>query len=188
MLLRTHSMLPMPTAPMPVNVPMNALLDWLGAHGIGYDLHEHPLAFTALEAARAEGLDPHAFVKTLAVGRSDGRRALIAIEASDHLDLEAAARLLDTDRIRLLTEFELLDLAPSCDVGALPPIGDLFGVPVFADVALLDVDRITFHAGSHRHAVRLARRDWERSARVRFGRIATMFDPLAAALTEWTWY
>ncbi len=113
MLLRTHSMLPMPTAPMPVNVPMNALLDWLGAHGIAYDLHEHPLAFTALEAAQAEGLDPHVFAKTLAVGRSDGRRALIAIEASDHLDLEAAARLLDTDRIRLLTEFELLDLAPT---------------------------------------------------------------------------
>ena len=117
-MLRTYSMLPMPTAPMPVNVPMNALLDWLGAHGIAYDLHEHPLAFTALEAAQAEGLDPHVFAKTLAVSRSDGRRALIAIEASDHLDLDAAARLLDTDRIRLLTEFELLDLAPTCASGA----------------------------------------------------------------------
>jgi len=187
-MLHTHSMLPLPTAPIPVNVPMDALLDWLGAHGLDYDLHEHPLAFTALEAARAEGLDPHAFAKTLAVGLPDGRRALIAVEASDHLDLEAAARLLSADRIRLLTEIELLDLAPRCDIGALPPIGDLFGVPMYADAALRDVERITFHAGSHRHAVRMARYDWERSARVRYGRIATTFDPLAAALTEWTWY
>jgi Ala-tRNA(Pro) deacylase len=187
-MLHTHSMLPLPTAPIPVNVPMAALLDWLGAHGLDYDLHEHPLAFTALEAARAEGLDPHAFAKTLAVGLPDGRRALIAVEASDHLDLEAAARLLSADRIRLLTEIELLDLAPRCDIGALPPIGDLFGVPMYADAALRDVERITFHAGSHRHAVRMARYDWERSARVRYGHIATTFDPLAAALTEWTWY
>ena len=43
-------------------------------------------------------------------------------------------------------------------------------------------------SGSHRHAVRMARHDWEHTARVRFGRIATTFDPLAAALTEWTWY
>ena len=187
-MLHTYPVLPPPTAPVPVNVPMAALLDWLGAHGLDYDLHEHPLAFTALEAARAEGLDPHAFAKTLAVVLPDGRRVLVAIEASDHLDLEAAAELLESDRIRLLTEIELLDLAPSCDVGALPPIGDLFGVPVYADVALRDAERITFHAGSHRHAVRMARRDWERTARVRFGRIATTFDPLAAALTEWTWY
>jgi Ala-tRNA(Pro) deacylase len=187
-MLHTHSMLPQPTAPVPVNVPLVALLDWLGAHGLDYDLHEHPLAFTALEAARAEGLDPHAFAKTLAIGLPDGRRALIALEASDHLELEPAARLLGTDRIRLLTEVELLDLAPACDIGALPPIGDLFGVPVYADAALLDVERITFHAGSHRHAVRMARRDWERTARVRFGHIATTYDPLAAALTEWTWY
>jgi Ala-tRNA(Pro) deacylase len=187
-MVQTTSMLPVATAHPPVNVPMMALLDWLGAHGLDYDLHEHPRAFTALEAARAEGLDPHAFAKTLAVGRSDGRRALVVLEASDSVDLGAVARLLDTDRVRLLTEAELLDLAPTCDVGALPPIGDLFGVPVYADDALLDVGRITFHAGSHRHAVRMARREWARTARVRFGHIAMRYEPLAAALSEWTWY
>ena len=110
------------------------------------------------------------------------------LEASDKVDLNAVARLLDTDRVRLLTEVELLDLAPACDVGALPPIGDLFGVPFYADAALLDVERITFHAGSHRHAVRMGRRDWERTARVRYGDIALTYNRLAAALSEWSWY
>jgi Ala-tRNA(Pro) deacylase len=187
-MLYAPSLLPLPTTPAPINVPMIALLDWLGAHGLDYDLHEHPLAFTARETARVEGLDPHAFAKTLAVGRSDGRRALVVLEACDNVDLNAVSRLLDTDRVRLLTEVELLDLAPACDVGALPPIGDLFGVPVYADAALLDVERITFHAGSHRHAVRMGRRDWERTARVRYGDIAMTYEPLAAALSEWRWY
>ncbi|HEY8169103.1 MAG: aminoacyl-tRNA deacylase [Candidatus Limnocylindrales bacterium] len=169
-------------------LPMVALLDWLGAHGLAYDLHEHPPAFTALEAAHVEGLDPHAFVKTLAVVRSDGRRALVALEAGDRLDPAAASSLMDGERIRLLTEGELLDLAGRCDIGALPPIGDLFGVPVYADVALRSAERVTFHAGSHRHAVRMLRLDWERCARIRYGHLATSSDLIAGRVTEWSWY
>jgi Ala-tRNA(Pro) deacylase len=179
-------MLTMTRTTAAVNTPLVELLDWLGAHGIAYDLHEHPLSFTALETARVEGLDPHAFAKTLAVAAADGRRALVALDASDHLDLWKLAHLMDTERARLLTEAELLDLAPGCDVGALPPIGDLFGVPVFADFALRDVERMTFHAGSHRHAVRLSRADWERTARVRFADLATPMDE-PVYRSEWDW-
>lgn len=177
---------PSATTTSSVNVPVVELLDWLGAHGIAYDLHEHPLAFTALETARVEGLDPHAFAKTLAVAAADGRRALVALDANDHLDLWKMARMLGTERARLLTEVELLDLAPSCDVGALPPVGDLFGVPVYADRALREVERLTFHAGSHRHAVRLDRAAWEQAARVRFGDLSTPTDA-AAYRSEWDW-
>jgi Ala-tRNA(Pro) deacylase len=161
-------MLAQPPTRAPVNVPLVALLDWLGAHGLDYDLHEHPLAFTALETARAEGLDPHAFAKTLGVATGDGRRALVVVEASDHLDLAKAAGALGAGRVRLLSEIELLELAPACDIGALPAIGDLFGVALYADEALLEVGRLTFHAGSHRHAVRVERAPWARAARVRF--------------------
>lgn len=179
-------MVVMSPAATPVNTPIAELLDWLGAHGIAYDLHEHPLTFTALETARVEGLDPHAFAKTLAVAAADGRRALVALDASDRLDLWKMAHLLGTERARLLTEVELLDLAPRCDVGALPPVGDLFGVPVFADLALREVERLTFHAGSHRHAVRLDRADWERAARVRFADLATPMDE-PGYRSEWDW-
>jgi Ala-tRNA(Pro) deacylase len=179
-------MLALPPTRTPVNVPLVALLDWLGAHGLAYDLHEHPLAFTALETARVEGLDPHAFAKTLAVAASDGRRALVAIEANDHLDLVKTACALGTGRVRLLSEVELLDLAPACDIGALPAVGDLFGVSLYADRALRDVLRLTFHAGSHRHAVRLDRETWARAARVRFADIAVSLDVSPDRL-EWDW-
>ena len=179
-------MLALPPIRAVVNVPLVALLDWLGAHVLAYDLHEHPLAFTALEAARAEGLDPHAFAKTLAVATAEGRRALAIVEASEHLDLDKMAAVLGTHRARLLSEVELLDLAPACDIGALPAIGDLFGVPLFADHALREAERLTFHAGSHRHAVRVEREPWERAARVRFADLtSTAHVPLYAS--EWSW-
>jgi Ala-tRNA(Pro) deacylase len=175
-----------PPTRAPVNIPLVALLDWLGAHGLAYDLHEHPLAFTALETARVEGLDPHAFAKTLAVATANGSRVLVALEASDHLDLVKTAWVLGTPHARLLSEVELLDLAPACDIGALPAVGDLFGVSLYADRALRDVERLTFHAGSHRHAVRLEREPWERAARVRFADLTTSPDePLYRS--EWDW-
>jgi Ala-tRNA(Pro) deacylase len=180
------TMLALPPLRSPVNVPLVALLDWLGAHGLAYDLHEHPLAFTALETARVEGLDPHAFAKTLAVGTPDGTRVLVVIEASHRLDLGKTARALGALQARLLAEVELLDLAPSCDIGALPAVGDLFGVPVYADRALQDVERLTFHAGSHRHAVRLEREPWSRAARVRFADLAASPDE-PAFRAEWDW-
>jgi Ala-tRNA(Pro) deacylase len=170
----------------PVNIPLVALLDWLGAHGLAYDLHEHPLAFTALETARVEGLDPHAFAKTLAVITADDRRILVALKASDHLDLVKTARVLGTSRARLLSEVELLDLAPSCDIGALPAVGDLFGVSLYADHALRDIERLTFHAGSHRHAVRVDRESWARTARARFADLAASSDE-PAYRSEWDW-
>jgi len=170
----------------PVNVPLVALLDWLGAHGLSYDLHEHPLAFTALETARVEGLDPHAFAKTLAVGTPDGTRVLIVLEASHRLDLVKAARVLGSGQARLLAEVELLDLAPACDIGALPAVGDLFGVSLYADLALQEVERLTFHAGSHRHAVRIDRPSWARAARVRFADLAASPDE-PVYRSGWDW-
>ena len=170
-----------------VVMPMVTLLDWLGAHGLDYDLHEHPLAETALETAEAEGIDPQRFVKVLGVARPDGRWILAALEASQHLDLVAAAAAVGCERVRLLTEGELAQVGGACEVGALPPIGDLFGVPIYADERLREHERLTFPAGSHRHAVRLARSDWERAARVRYARLATSSSRRSSFVAEWGW-
>ena len=63
--------------------PHPGLLDWLAGHAVEYELHEHPLTFTARETAEIEGVDPHRFAKTLAVETDDGRRALAVVDAVD---------------------------------------------------------------------------------------------------------
>jgi Ala-tRNA(Pro) deacylase len=152
----------------PASGPHAGLLDWLGSHAVEYELHEHPLTFTARETAEIEGVDPRRFAKTLAVETGDGRRALVVVDAIDHLDLDKAAVALGAERVRLLSEPEMQQMAPDCEVGTIPPIGQLFDVPVLADVAVREDPEITFHAGSHHFTVHVDRPGWERAVDVTY--------------------
>lgn len=152
-----------------VGGPHAGLLDWLARNHVDYELREHPLTFTARETARAEGLNPRTFVKALGVATDDGRRAIVAIDAADHLDLVKARRVIGAGRVQLLHEEELLELWPGCDAGTMPPIGEPVGLKVYADFAIRDDSEITFHAGSHRYTVRVERVAWERAAHPIYG-------------------
>jgi prolyl-tRNA editing enzyme YbaK/EbsC (Cys-tRNA(Pro) deacylase) len=152
--------------------PHPGLLDWLAGHGIDYEMHEHPLAFTAAEAAALEGLDPRRFAKTLVVETADGRRALLVVDAVDHVDLHKAADVLGTSRVHLLAEPEMQALAPTFEVGTIPPVGELVGLEVLADTAVRDDPEIAFHAGSHHFTVHVDRAAWERAADVRYADLA----------------
>lgn len=152
--------------------PHAGLLGWLASHGVEYELREHPLTITARETARVEGIDPRSFAKTLGVATADGTRALVVIDATDKLDLVRARKVLDTGIVRLLDEAELLELAPDCEVGTIPPVGELFAVRVYADFAVREDPEITFHAGSHRFTVTVERPTWEKAAHVVYGDIA----------------
>jgi prolyl-tRNA editing enzyme YbaK/EbsC (Cys-tRNA(Pro) deacylase) len=155
--------------------PHVGLLAWLADHNIEYEVREHPVTFTARETARVEGVDPRRFAKTLAVATTSGRRALVILDAIDHLDMGRTSRLLG-DEARLLTESELLGLCPDCDLGTTPAVGDLWKLPVYADFAIREDPEITFHAGSHRFTVTVDRVAWERAAHVVYGDLAMKTD------------
>ncbi|MFO1539263.1 MAG: aminoacyl-tRNA deacylase [Chloroflexota bacterium] len=152
--------------------PHAGLLRWLAGHGIRHLVHEHRVAFTAPGTARAEGVDPHTFVKVVGVRSADGRITLVAVEAQDHVDLRKLRRVLGRGEVRLLTEDELAALAPDCEPGAIPAVGPLFGLPVLADLGLRDASAVSFNAGSHRYAVRVDRAAWEHAAGIMFADIA----------------
>jgi Ala-tRNA(Pro) deacylase len=148
------------------------LLEWLARHDVEYEVHQHAQAFTALSAAKAEGVDPHTVAKVVAVSTPDGHRALVVLETTDRLDLRKAAQTLEADSVRLLTEAELATLAPTCEIGAMPAVGQLYGVEMVADFAIRDDRDISFNAGSHRCSVRVDRAGWERATGVTYADLA----------------
>lgn len=152
--------------------PPIRLLDWLKQRGVDHEIHEHVETFTAAGTARAEGVDARTFAKVVGVQTHDGRRALCVLDAPDRLDLHKAAEALGTHEVRLLSEPELAELAPGCDAGAIPAIGSLFGVPMIADHAIASDAEISFNAGTHRHAIRVDRGDWERATGVHYADLA----------------
>lgn len=152
--------------------PHQGLIDWLGRQSIEYEIHEHEVAYTARQTARAEGVEPRTFAKVVGVMTADDKPALIVLDAPDHLDLRKARKVLDTGHVRLMSEAELAALAPDCEVGALPAVGPLFGVPMYADYAVRDDPEISFDAGTHRHSVRVDREGWDRATDVVYGDLA----------------
>lgn len=152
--------------------PHRGLLDWLARHRVDYELHEHATTYTARETARAERVNPASFAKAIGVVTDDGQRALMVLDANDHLDLLAVRRALGGSHVRLMGEAELAEACQGCDVGATPPVGPLFGLPMHVDRALRDVDVLTFHAGSHRFTVRVERAAWERALGVTYETLA----------------
>jgi Ala-tRNA(Pro) deacylase len=152
--------------------PHRGLLDWLAANGVEYEVHEHPATFTARETARAEHVSPAAFAKAIGVVTDDGRRALTVLDAEDHLDLLKARHVLGASHVRLMTESELAESCPGCDVGATPPVGAIFGLPMHVDLAIHDAPVLTFHAGSHRYTVHVDRQSWERALGITYAALA----------------
>ena len=152
--------------------PMKSLLRWLDDKRIDYEIHEHQRALTALATARAEGVDPKTFEKVIWVRTSEGRDALIVLDAEDHLDMRKARELLKSRKVTLVDEDEIERLAPECDPGAMPAVGILFGLPTYADLAVGGESEISFNAGSHSHAVRVDRSAWERELGVVYADLA----------------
>jgi Ala-tRNA(Pro) deacylase len=161
--------------------PQAALLDWLQQHHVDHDVHKHTETFTAASTARAEGVEPSTFAKVVGVAVDGGRRAMLILDASDHLDLAKVRRALNASDVRLLTEGELAELAPDCELGAMPAIGMLFGLDMLADQAVRADAAISFNAGSHRFSVRVDRAAWERETRVQYADLAVV----NAAVPAW---
>lgn len=148
--------------------PMPRLIAWLDERGIEYEVHEHAPAYTASEAAAAEGVDPRSFEKVIWVRTASGGDALLVLDAEDQLDLDKAREALRSGRVKLVSEAELERLAPDCEPGAMPAVGGLFDIPTYADYSVRDEPDVSFNAGSHRFAVRVDRAGWERGAGVAY--------------------
>lgn len=152
--------------------PYPGIIDWLQRHRVAFELHEHSRAYTAAEAAHAEGVEPTSFAKVVGVRTSDGRNALAVLDATDHVELGQLADELGVAWVALLGEAEFGALAPECEVGTAPPIPELVNVPVYVDEAVRADSKISFPAGSHRHSVQVDREGWEREAGVGYARFA----------------
>jgi Ala-tRNA(Pro) deacylase len=167
---------------------MNTLqrcLHMLDRYGIPYVHTSHANAYRAREVAEAEHLPPHMLAKTVIVHGSYGY-AMAVLPADCKVDLDELARAASTYPLRLATEEEVREMFPDSEIGAFPPLGPLFGVPVYMDRRLADQEYIFFNAGTHRDAFHMRVADYIRLAEpvvTQFARPDTMVTP-KIAVTE----
>lgn len=140
---------------------LSGLREVLEQNQVGYTHHVHPTAYTAREVAVAEHV-PLREVAKVVVYFGDNGFAMAVLPADFVVDLAELKTALELTRVRLATEKELSELFPDCELGAMPPFGSLFGMPVFVDSSLARQDTIGFNAGTHRDVIHMKYRDFER--------------------------
>jgi Ala-tRNA(Pro) deacylase len=136
-----------------------------------FETHHHPTAFTAQEVAASEHTPGKMVVKVVMV-LADGELAMLAMPAPYQADLERVAEVLGASEVRLAHEEEFAPAFPDCEVGAMPPFGNLYGLPVYLDEALAEDETIVVQAGTHSDTIRLKYADFERLVRPTVARFA----------------
>jgi Ala-tRNA(Pro) deacylase len=137
-------------------MPVEQLREFLDKNKVKYVVISHSPAYTAQEIAASAHIPGHELAKTVVV-RVDGELAMAVLPASSHVNLDLLAETIGADRVELADEFEFRDRFGECELGAMPPFGNLY----VAEELTVD-DRIAFNAGSHTELIQLAFEDFER--------------------------
>jgi Ala-tRNA(Pro) deacylase len=137
---------------------LTTLREFLEANKVPYSVHSHPTAYTAQEIAALQHVKGRQLAKVVMVTAGD--LLMLVLPADRRVDFEKVKTLLGVGDVRLAEERDFRDLFPGCDTGAMPPFGNLYGVPVYADHSLEKDEEIIFNAGTHTLTAKIAFRDY----------------------------
>ncbi len=140
-------------------MPATKLKEFLDINNIKYMTISHSLAYTAQEIAATSHIPGKELAKTVIV-RIDDDFAMAVLPASHQVDLSALKAATGAAEVRLATETEFMDLFPDCELGAMPPFGNLYDMAVYVDETLEKDDVIAFNACSHKQLVQLSYDDF----------------------------
>ncbi|HEU5317115.1 MAG TPA: flagellar FlbD family protein [Chloroflexota bacterium] len=158
------------------------LEQYLRSEGVPFEVRRHATAFTAQQVAESEHV-PGKLVAKVIVVFAGGSPAMLVIPASYRADLDAAARALGVDSVRLAQEDDFETLFPDCEVGAMPPFGNLYDMPVYVDRSLAEDETIVVQAGTHTETISLTYADYARLVRPTVAEFAHSQRSLAGAHT-----
>jgi Ala-tRNA(Pro) deacylase len=145
-------------------MPATKMKEFLDSRGIRYVSIKHSPAFTAQEVAASAHVAGRDFAKTVIV-MIGNRMGMVVLPAARRIVLSDLRELLDQPHLRLATEVEFRAAFPDCELGAMPPFGNLYGMPVYVASALAEEPEIAFNAGSHTEIVKMAFADFDAAVR-----------------------
>jgi Ala-tRNA(Pro) deacylase len=133
--------------------------EFLDKEAVAYDVTDHIPTFTAQQMAAAEH-EPGKYVAKPVIVKADGEYMMCVLAACYKIDLGALKEQLGARHVELALEKEIGEMFDDCDLGAEPPFGNLYDMPVIMDQALEKDDHIIFQAGTHDHAIRMSMTDY----------------------------
>lgn len=144
---------------------------YLRQNKVPFQVQHHAVAYTAQEVAAAEHVPGRILAKVVMI-MGDGKLAMFVLPAPARVELDKAAAILGAKEARLAHEEEFAGRFPGCEVGAMPPFGGLFDLPVYADKSLAEDETIVFEAGTHTDTMSMKYADYQRLAKPKLAEFA----------------
>ena len=148
---------------------------YLQGRGVPYEVLTHAPTGSSAETAQSAHVSGDRIAKTvvLRVGDAANGYLLAVLPASHHLSLELLRRWLGRS-VELASEQEIGKLFPDCDLGAIPPLGEAYGLDAALDDALAGLAEVCFEGGDHRTLIKVGGEDFRQlMAGARHGRFST---------------
>ncbi len=142
-------------------MPLKKLRDFLDEHNTKYIIITHSTVYTAQEIAASAHIPGKELAKTVML-KVDGKMAMAVLPASYQVDFHLIKKAAAAKNVELASEEEFKYLFPECEIGAMPPFGNLYNMDVLASETLAEDENISFNAGSHKELIKLAYKDFEK--------------------------
>ncbi len=142
-------------------MPVRKLKEFLDNKNIKYMTIFHSQAYTAQEVAAFAHIPGKELAKTVMV-KIDGKMSMAVLSASNKVDFDSLKEAVGACKVELASEQEFIDLFPGCDIGTMPPFGNLYDMQVFVEENLIEDTEIALNVGSYTELIRLSYKDFER--------------------------
>jgi len=156
-------------------MPIRKLIEFLDGQKIKYTMIRHSKAYTAQEVAASAHIPGKAMAKTVIV-KIDGKFAMAVLPASYTANFDLLKRTVGADNVELATESEFKDIFPDCDIGAMPPFGNLYGLDVYVAEKMAEDDEIAFNACSHTELIKMSFQDYINLVKPKIIKFAYTYD------------
>ena len=153
-------------------MPVKRLKEFLDSQNVKYISIAHSTAYTAQEIAASAHIHGKELAKTVIV-KIDGKMTMAVLPASYKVDFDLLKGAAGASKVELTSEQEFRSMFPDCNVGAMPPFGNLYEMDVYVEESLAEDEEIAFSAGSHAELIRLAYKDFERLVKPTMERFST---------------
>ena len=142
-------------------MPVKKLKEFLDGHNIKYVCISHSPAYTSQEIAASAHISGKQLAKTV-IAKVNGGMAMVVVPAHEHVNFSELKKATGVANADLASESEFKGKFPECEVGAMPPFGNLYDMPVYVSNELTKMGTITFNSGSHSELIQLSYDDFAR--------------------------
>lgn len=150
------------------------LVDYLNQNHTYYSTIKHEAAYTSLSSAKAANISGKEMVKSLLL-KVDGSYILAVLPSHEKLDFRKVKEVTGSRTAALAEEEDLEDLFPDCSPGAIPPLGNLYHIPVITDSDVLEISDLYFEPGSHREVMKMHLNDYLKLTHPRIAHIHRIY-------------